>query len=607
MKKISYILASLLVLFMSSCDDLGVKITDRFAEDKVWNDEKLIVAALANLYDGLELEHNSSYFEMWDVHNVSLTTTCDEGSGAYQAGPLGTSDIVTAYFDAEWFGKWKATYEKVYACNMFIKKLEESSLDENLKPAYLAEARFLRAFQYFTLVKRYGGVPLITAPQEYNSIADLAVLQVPRDKEQVIWQFIVDELSASVADLPAKRLPLYRSRITRYGAYALQSRAALYAGSIAKYGTLQLDGNICGVVATEADKFFAIAATAADSVINSGKYALYEKYADKSENYRNLFIEKGNNGEYIFWKEFSVPDKAHSWDLLNVPFSFVQNGYGCGQTPTLDLIQAYENIDGTRGTLNIKDNAGNLIKYDSPLDLFKDKDPRLKGSFYLPYDACRGKIVEIRRGIYDESKAGALRFVSSTNPKATYGIGASMMTILGKDGVWDTGDVGKTGFYTKKFSDETVTTIAYNQSSAPWPVFRLAEIYLNKSEAAFELNKSDEALNALNMVRARAGIRSLNVGELTMDRIRNERRVELAYENHRHWDLKRWRTATTVMANFETDALYPWYVWADGKFVFTTAKAPKPNKVFLERNYYVRITDADMGSNPRLGQNNPGY
>lgn len=87
--------------------------------------------------------------------------------------------------------------------------------------------------------------------------------------------------------------------------------------------------------------------------------------------------------------------------LLNVPFSFVQNGYGCGQNPTLDLIEAFEYKDGSDGTLKLKDASGNYIKYDSPLDLFKDKDPRLRATFYLPMDECRGGIVEIRRGIYD--------------------------------------------------------------------------------------------------------------------------------------------------------------------------------------------------------------
>ena len=290
-----------------------------------------------------------------------------------------------------------------------------------------------------------------------------------------------------------------------------------------------------------------------------------------------------------------------------MPFSFVQNGYGCGQNPTLDLIEAFEYKDGSDGTLKLKDASGNYIKYDSPLDLFKDKDPRLRATFYLPMDECRGGIVEIRRGIYDASKSGDARFIASNNVNEYYGEEGNQMKILGKDGVWDTGDVGKTGFYTKKFSDEGVTDISGNKSDAPWPVFRLAEMYLNKAEAAMELGKTGDAATALNMVRERAGIRTLSAGEVSLDRIRNERRVELAYENHRHWDLKRWHIAHIKLADFPTMALYPWYIWGEGKYIFTTGKAPKPNKVFLERNYYIKIKDSDMGSNPMLAPNNPGF
>ena len=132
------------------------------------------------------------------------------------------------------------------------------------------------------------------------------------------------------------------------------------------------------------------------------------------------------------------------------------------------------------------------------------------------------------------------------------------MKILGKDGVWDTGDVGKTGFYTKKFSDEGVTDISGNKSDAPWPVFRLAEMYLNKAEAAMELGKTGDAATALNMVRERAGIRTLSAGEVSLDRIRNERRVELAYENHRHWDLKRWHISYSILRISNWPISRPW-------------------------------------------------
>jgi non-canonical (house-cleaning) NTP pyrophosphatase len=607
MKKIIYSIFITCSLVFVACD-FDTKVTDRLTEEEVWKDEKLIVAGLANLYDSLQIDHNPSYFEGWDVFNINLITASDEGVGAYQAGDFGVGDVARANFGDSWFDCWKDVYYRIRSCNVFMYKLNESALEDNIKKGYMAEARFLRAFHYFTLAKRYGGVPLITEVQNYNSIEDLAELQVPRSKEQEVWDFIIKEIDEIAIDLPETRESIYRTRITRYGAYALQSRAALYAGSIAKYGAVQL-GGIVGIEAGLANQYFTKAFDASDAVITSGKYNLYEQYSDKSENFRNMFLEKRGNSEYIFWKEFSAPLKAHSFDLLNVPFSFTQNGYGCGVNPSLDLIEAFEYKDGTPGNLKLKDSGGNYIKYNSPLDLFADKDPRLKASFYLPYDDCRGGIVEIRRGIYDESLSGNNRFITAENRNTVYEPvpGGQKMVVLGKDGVWDTDDVGKTGFYTKKFADESLTDIRGDMSDVAWPIFRLAEIYLNKAEAAMELGRTGDAVSAINEVRDRAGIKLLTSSNITIDRIRNERRVELAYENQRHWDLKRWRIAHIVMADFETDALYPWYVWQDGKFIFTTGKAPKPNKVFQTKNYYVKISDKDMSSNPMLGPNNPGF
>ncbi|OUP18610.1 RagB/SusD family nutrient uptake outer membrane protein [Parabacteroides distasonis] len=592
-------------LLLSSCD-LDVPVTDRLPDEEVWKDDNLITGVFSRLYNQMQMEHNSTYFEGWDVWNVSLVTASDEGTGAYQAGDLGTGDVARANFNDEWFGLWEDGFKAVRATNLVLQELNAAEMPESKRQQLIAEARFIRAFHYFNLVKRYGGVPIVTEVQQYTGPEDLYGLQVSRDKEQEVWDFILTELDESALELPETRESVERTRATRYAAYALQSRAALYAASIAKYGKVQLNA-IVGVNSDDANAYWAKSIEAADKVINSGKYTLYNQYADRVENFRNMFLEKRGCSEFIFWKEFLATDLGHSWDLLNVPFSFVQNGYGCGQNPTLDLIEAFEYKDGSDGTLKLKDASGNYIKYDSPLDLFKDKDPRLRATFYLPMDECRGGIVEIRRGIYDASKSGDARFITSNNVNEYYGEEGNQMKILGKDGVWDTGDVGKTGFYTKKFSDEGVTDISGNKSDAPWPVFRLAEMYLNKAEAAMELGKTGDAATALNMVRERAGIRTLSAGEVSLDRIRNERRVELAYENHRHWDLKRWHIAHIKLADFPTMALYPWYIWGEGKYIFTTGKAPKPNKVFLERNYYIKIKDSDMGSNPMLAPNNPGF
>lgn len=192
----SFIFASL--VGMSSCNDFDVPVTDRLTEEDVWKDETLVTGALANLYDKLQVEQNSAYFEGWDVWNVSLTTASDEGTGAFQAGDLGTGDVVRATFNDEWFGLWADTYKSIRGCNVFLEKLEASAMEEKLKNAYNAEARFLRAFHYFNLVKRYGGVPIVTDVQSYTGPEDLL------KSEEVFMTRLLQEMTNSL--LPAIKM-----------------------------------------------------------------------------------------------------------------------------------------------------------------------------------------------------------------------------------------------------------------------------------------------------------------------------------------------------------------------------------------------------------------
>lgn len=105
----------------------------------------------------MQMEHNSTYFEGWDVWNVSLVTASDEGTGAYQAGDLGTGDVARANFNDEWFGLWEDGFKAVRATNLVLQELNVAEMPESKRQQLSAEARFIRAFLNFNLVKRYGG------------------------------------------------------------------------------------------------------------------------------------------------------------------------------------------------------------------------------------------------------------------------------------------------------------------------------------------------------------------------------------------------------------------------------------------------------------------
>ena len=212
------------------------------------------------------------------------------------------------------------------------------------------------------------------------------------------------------------------------------------------------------------------------------------------------------------------------------------------------------------------------------------------------------------------------------------------ITGIGKDGPYEQNEPTKTGFYLRKFVVED--QVDYDKCTNPWPVFRLAEIYLNLAEALTELGRESEALVALNMTRHRAGIHEITMSDVSshesgwlLDRVRNERRVELAYENHRFWDLRRWRIAATpradnggtgVLDGYPASALYPWAVYEAGaevdpetglmtpkKYVFSKEytdgqRLQRARKHFYQRNYYLKFKEDDLKTNPRL-VNNPEF
>lgn len=507
--------------------------------------------------------------------------------------------------------KFSDRYKYIRNCNDFLTQLEDATaLTDTEKKELKAEVRFLRAMHYFTLVKRYGGVPLVTSPQEYNP-DDLESLQVERDTEEAVYDFIVTEAQEAAADLPLTRSSDGKYRADKGSALALCSRAALYAGSIAKYGTVQLNG-VVGIPSSSADRFFQASYNASTSLLGLNIYALYNKKADDlSQNYCDMFLNgNGDNGEYIFQKQYNVAGgKGHDWDKRNAPFSYRGGGWGCGMAPTLEMIEEYEYLDGSEGTLVVNDASGKPLRFDNLYDVFTGKDPRLYASVYLPGSACKGTQVEWMRGIIVNDDE---RHVATSQPDGgnTVVVNGVTYSTSGKDGGADAGDASKTGFYQKKFWDETLTDMNMDKSETPWPVFRLGETYLNLAEAAFELGKSSEALNAVNTIRARSGMPQHTA--ITMDKIRHERKIELAFEGHRFWDMKRWRIAHLDVAQgglngFRGSALYPWLDIRDNKYIFEKSSyTPKQKRIFLEKNYYTKINSDDMNSNPKLVQN-PGY
>lgn len=600
MNKYIYRLIVALSLVLVSCnkDYLDLPPLNIINDDQVFADEKGMDAYMATLYRQLPIE------------DFNFAANSAAGANAFPSGyfpPLFTEEMQSTYFirsnlpidNGGYFTWWG--YDQIRNVNYFIQKIPSvNTIPEKRKNELLGEAKFLRAYDYFALAKRYGGVPILTVPQLFTG-TNIEELQVPRNKEQEVWDFVLKELDEAIALLPENYAGPNSNRANKYAALALKSRAALYAGSIAKYGTVNLNG-LVGIPAGEASRYWQLCYDASKAIIDSKIYSLYRKDADKAKNFAAYFAEKGSESETIFRKVYKYPEQCHSFDNWALPGGYVGlSGYGSGYAPTLEMAEAFEYIDGSDGKLKIADEQGNPIEYANPLDLIKNKDPRCAGTIMFPFSDWVGNTLEIRAGIIHNGQT-----LTSGTFDQTYSEGGKTMKIVGRSGIVPSAESTVTGMYLRKYLDYSMQHLqAVLTSDQPWKEFRYAEILLNYAEAAVEMNKPADALDAINDIRDRAGIRLLTAGEVTLEKVRHERFVELAFENHRNWDLKRWRIYDQVINNVQSTALYPFYVWEHDKYIFKAVKIGQLKKFFTQA-YYQRIDPGELARNPRLVQN-PGF
>jgi hypothetical protein len=453
------------------------------------------------------------------------------------------------------FGEWGTwDYGYVRDLNLFIQRASAATkLTDADKARFIAEARFLRAQYYFELVKRMGGVPLITEPLEYDYSGNVTPLQKPRSKESDIYDFVINEAEAIKNNLPADVNT--KSRATKAAALAMEARAALYAASIAKYGVttpqVSLPGNEVGIPASKANDYYTKALTAAQAIITqtAGTYTLYRALPDLSDNFAAVFLDKTSvNQEAIFIEDFKANGgKTHGFTTNNQPFSISDEGLDAGRlNPSLNLVESFERLDNTYAPIPTKDGAGNPIYYTNQLDIFAGRDARLAGTVLLPNGLFKGKRTEVYAG-YQLADGTIITSGDATQLQDVPGLGR--VQVVGKDGTVNGQEFrSQTGFYIRKYLDPTVGSGRRGRGSdVAFIRYRYAEVLLNAAEAAFELGQKGIAAGYMNQVRSRAGLTTpLTAGDITFDRIVHERRVELAFEGHTLFDMKRWRIAHIV-------------------------------------------------------------
>lgn len=354
-----------------------------------------------------------------------------------------------------------------------------------------AEARFLRAYFHFELLKRYGPIPIVTSTLSINGNYE----NTPRPTMKEVVDFIAKEcdIAADTLELtPWRNVNDAFGRATKGAALALKSRLLLYAASplYVDFGDTNESNKPTDVALWKS------AADAAKAVIDLNQYELASSYGD-------LFKNDFQNKEYIFVRRYAANS---DFEKSNFPVSFGGKG---GTNPSQNLVDDYEMLDGTPFDWN------DPAKAAQP---FENRDARLGATILMNMAPFKGKKV----ATYPEGAD------ASPNPNAT-----------------------KTGYYLRKFLNEDVNIQTGGSSGGHVvPLFRLAEIYLNYAEALNECDPTNPDIALyLNKVRNRASLP--NVSALSQEQMRaviqHERRVELAFEEHRSWDVRRWKIASSTL------------------------------------------------------------
>lgn len=630
-------------LLLSSCNKLNLKPLDRVPASILLNDVNGVNLLLANLYNQMPIEDFSYNPDIqFNYHggggNPGLI---DRGHSTSfytdeSVNSLGRSNNSISEVGPVNDGYWP--YNSIRQVNQFMEALQTVDLDQKSRAELMSEAHFIRAFIYFGLAKRYGGVPLIESVQKFEG-ANTDSLYVPRSTEKVTWDFILKDCDEAIINLPPSRSSLeglYRA--TKWTAYALKSRVALYAASTAKYWKkAPLSGEavdkklVGGMTPTDADNYYAQCIAASKVIIDNSGKQLYKPNpidaAEAAKNYQAIFEDPTSPeiyNEVIFLKAYidgsATQGQGHSTDAFFNPNQTTLGGI-CGRfSPTLDLVDLYEDYtdngtgksvplvtrtDGIENSYDVHPETGIDLKkpfkeYDNVSDIFAGKDARLFASIIVPGSTWKGKTIIMQAGLIDKDgnqmtyKEGASK---GKDGKTYYSYGAasedqySGFKYLGS-GLQQLANFSSTGFTLKKFLQETksITGTEY-ASKTPFIVFRLPEIYLNYAEAVIESGKGDPTLaqTYLNDIRKRAAHKD-NI-KLSLQNVLKERRVELAFEGERYWDLVRRRDYHTLFNDTKRKSLLPILDLRQSPPKYIFVRADNMNDIrgtttFHERYYY---------------------
>lgn len=486
---------SKLVLFVLSCCMLGSceDILDKedlsavTEEDNVWSDLNLATAYVNRIY----AENLPEWSTAWANYSDE-----SDGGGDYMYGQLTENSVdfwPYGYLDTD--PNPDVYYGGIRSINILLANIDEGTLEEEDKNWLKGQALFFRAWLYFEMVRRYGGVPLVLEPQDVTDN-----LLVERNTTSATIGQIISDLDNAIAYLPAVTASSGENngRVHKGTAMAVKGRVLLY------YASPQFNPN--NIPDRWQDAYDAN--KAAKEFLEAQGFGLYEDF-------ENMFINEMNE-EAIFVRRYeyspSNPLSWHNWSAATRPLDASQGATG-GNRPTLEMVNAFPMQDGRP-----IDDPNAAYQYD-PEYFWQNRDPRFDATIVY-----NGALWELG------GESGRIQW--------TYVGGEQNNPTI-------------TGFYTRKAIDESQNAIEAFNSGTDWIELRFAEVLLNLAEAANEIGATEEAYTELIAIRDRAGIDpgsdnmyGLNQGmnpDQMRDAIMLERKIEFAFEGKRYWDLRRRR------------------------------------------------------------------
>jgi hypothetical protein len=527
------------IVSLVGCDDfLETTPTDRISDKVVWESESNVDLYINGFYPYIDRYGNFGSDQFSGSLTEGLTETMKYGS--YVPGAkAGNANLYvftpeTMSATGSLLGTWRVTYERIRRVNEFLDGLKRfSQLDAETNELYEGQARFFRAFLYFQLAKRHGGVILYTDMNlEKNK---------NRSSAEETWSLIEEDLDYAASVLPKEWDASNTGRVTKGAAFAFKSRAMLYA------------------------ERWESAKVAADSVLALNKYSLTNDYAESW---------KGGNSESILEYNYLITGPNHTFDKDYATYSEIEN-QGASGTPTQEMVEAYETAEGQPVDWSPWHVQGGTTERPP----YGDLDPRFHATVIYNGAEWQGKIME--------------NSVDGTNGRymgyrdETYAQGRTT-----------------TGYYLRKFRNEEHTDLVTYKSTQTWVEIRLAEVYLNRAEANYRLGNTSQALNDLNKVRSRPGVNLPDKtglsGEALFDAIRQERKIELAFEGHLYWDMRRWRLAHTEYNDYRVHGMK---ISKDpAGYLYEYVDADLEDRSFLERTYVLPIPYSELANNAAIEQ-----